>query len=154
MFGNQSVAPHETGEEQPNHRQLDERFTGLHFALVIFTQASIARDPGKRALHHPSSRLAAPPTLARSALHHFEIPAALSFAPDSQLLSPVGGIRPDLLEVWEQWSESGEEVPSTFTIMQIGRGDVDREQQAQRIHEEVAFAPLDVFVRIKPRDAR
>jgi hypothetical protein len=46
-------------------------------------------------------------------------------------------------------SEPGEEAPGTFTIMQIGRGDVDREQQAKRINEEMAFAPFHAFMIIK-----
>jgi hypothetical protein len=45
-------------------------------------------------------------------------------------------------------SEPGEEALGTFTIMQIGRGDVDREQQARRINEEMAFAPFHAFMSI------
>ena len=49
----------------------------------------------------------------------------------------VGGIRPDLFETWKKRCESGEEESGNFTIMQISRGDVDRELKAKRINEDV-----------------
>ncbi len=86
MFGRWlALAPH-TGEEEPNHRRLDQRFTGLDFSLVIFTQSPIARKPPKSSLHYPPARLDTETTLTRGTFHDFEIPTALGYTPGGQFL--------------------------------------------------------------------
>src|SRR5437764_12765977 len=47
MFGNSSDLALHTSEEQTNHCYLDERFTRLHLSLIVLTQSSITRNPGK-----------------------------------------------------------------------------------------------------------
>jgi hypothetical protein len=92
-------------------------------------------------------------TRASRTLDHFQIPATLGKTKLRQLLSSVGGICPDLFEAWQQWGESGKQAPGAFTIVQIGRSDVDRQQEAKRINENVALASLDMLVGVKPADA-
>ena len=65
------------------------------------------------------------------------------YAPSAQILR----------EAWQQWGESGEQALGTFTIVEIGRGDVDRQQEAKCIHENVALASLNMLMWIKPANA-
>ena len=39
-----------------------------------------------------------------------------------------------------------------IAVLHAGGGDDDRQQQAERIDEDVAFAAFDLFVRVKPAD--
>jgi hypothetical protein len=48
--------------------------------------------------------------------------SCLGKAPLGQLLPPVGVIRPDLFEAWQQWDESGEQALDTSTIVHMGLG--------------------------------
>src|SRR6266699_3753082 len=92
------------------------------------------------------------PTGARRALDHFEIPATFRLAPSSQLLSRVRRIDPDLFETWVQWSESGEQAPSPFPIVQISGSDMHSQEKTKRIDENVALASFHAFVCIEPAD--
>jgi hypothetical protein len=123
--------PRQTSEEQPNHRQLDQCFARLDFSFVIFTHSPVARNPTERALHYPSPGQNTEATRAWRALDHFEIPATLRLAPGSQLLPTVRCISPDFFEAGEDWGKSSEQAPSTFAIMQIGRGHVARSAASQ-----------------------
>src|SRR2546426_3916948 len=51
-----------------------------------------------RALYYPAPGLNTKPACAWRALHHLQLPVALSFAPVGQLLPAIGPIGPDLLE--------------------------------------------------------
>src|SRR6266567_8229371 len=50
--------------------------------------------------------------------------------------------------------EPCEQTTSSSGIVCIGRGHVDRDGDAQRIHEDVPFPPFDVFVGIVATDPR
>lgn len=41
---------------------------------------------------------------------------------------------------------------STLTVLHASGGDDDRQQQAERIDEDVAFAAFDLFMRVKAAD--
>ena len=126
---------------------------GRDLSLVILTHSPVARNPTECSLYHPSARLNTEPTLTRFSLHHFQFPLSLRYAPTRQLLSAVGGIRPDLLQMWYKAFQSGEETARPSGVVDIGLGHVDRKRNAQRIHQNMAFAPFHMFVRIKAADA-
>jgi hypothetical protein len=94
----------------------------------------------------------APPTCAWSTLDHLQVPVALSKTKVRQLLTPIGGVGPDLFQAWQERGKSGKQASGTTTIMQVGRGNIDRKQQAKCIYEDVPLTPLHMFVRIKPTD--
>ncbi|GAC1355525.1 MAG: hypothetical protein NVSMB42_13940 [Herpetosiphon sp.] len=58
-----------------------------------------------------------------------------------------------VFEARQQRGKFGEKEPGTSTIVQIGRCDVNRQQKASCINENVALAPLDMLVGVKPADA-
>jgi hypothetical protein len=51
-----------------------------------------------------------------------------------------------------QWSESGEQVPSPFPIVQISGSDIHSQEKTKRIDENVAFASFHAFMCIEPAD--
>lgn len=146
-------APAQTGEEQSNHCYLDEGFTRLYFSLVILA-SSTAREKATQMLALRSIRrgLNAEAACSRRALGDLQVPVALSKAPLGQLLPSGGRIRPDLFETRQHRGESSEQAPGPSTIVQIGRGDVDREQQAERIYEDMTLASFHALMRIKTTD--
>ena len=81
VFGKRLGTPTQTGDQQPNHRDLDECFAGLHLALVILTQAARTGEPTKGALNHPPTRLDTEAAYASRPLYHFQVPVAFQFAP-------------------------------------------------------------------------
>ena len=61
-------------EHQPRCRKLDERFAGLHFALIVFGQPSVANQPGEAALNDPAAWLHAEATAACLTRHDLQLP--------------------------------------------------------------------------------
>src|SRR5260370_42372560 len=92
------IVPGEARCKQPNHRHFDERFASLHFALVVYHQPTVAKQPGECSFDHPAFRLHSESMLTRSALDNFKIPVTHSLAPIGQVFAPVGRVSPDLLE--------------------------------------------------------
>src|SRR5262245_17368468 len=89
-------------DHQASSRERNERLAGLHVALVVLGQSSIARQPGERALHYPAAWLDVEATRARLMLDDLQFPPALLLAPVGQPLASVGRVRPDPLEPWHE----------------------------------------------------
>src|SRR5215472_3762343 len=112
----------------------------------------MARDPAECSLHHPSLGHPAPPTSARCAFHHFEIPFSRDFTPLSQLLPSISRVCPDFGEAWHKVFESSQQTACPSGVMHSSLGDINRERNAERVHEEMTLAPFDALVSIKPAD--
>src|SRR5258708_27355198 len=80
-WGKPSDAPPKARQEHSNQRHFDERFAGLHLALVVLRQPAVARQPREATFDHPPARLHLESTGAPLALHDLEVPTAVLLAP-------------------------------------------------------------------------
>lgn len=62
-------------------------------------------------------------------------------------------VRPDLLQCWVLLFDSVKDEFAPFTALKIGWMDHDPEDQAERVHEDVALAPVDLLGAVKSPDA-
>lgn len=141
--------PPETGYQQPNHGDLDQRLARLDLALEVFTHATIPREPCECAFHDPPFGKHVEASCAWRTCHDFQVPVALLFAPVGQFLATIGSISPDFLEAWDEEFQPRQEPTSTLGVVHVGGRDVDGDRQTQRVDEQVPLAPLHAFVRVK-----
>src|SRR4030095_11313590 len=66
-------------------------------------------------------------------------------APPVSQLSPIGPIDPEQAQLFTGAAELGEEETSPRRVGDGGGGDDHRHQEPQRIDQQMAFAPFDVF---------
>jgi hypothetical protein len=84
---------------------------------------------------------------ARLPCHDLEIPAlALLLAPLRQFLAAIGGIRPDLCEAWDEEREPAQELARADRVMDIDRGDIAGNGQAQGIDQQMPFPALNGLI--------
>jgi len=153
LFGQVSIPPSLARDQLPNHRHLDQRFACLHLALLVFAHPTVPRKPGEGPFYDPPVRLNSESTYARSTLHHFKIPVAHGLAPVGHILTSIGRVSPDFLESWDKVFQSGQQTTGALGVVHTGWGDVHGEGQAQRIHQEMALATFDPFMRVESADA-
>src|SRR5215469_4020327 len=152
MFGHSSCLPSKPGRQQPNHRHLDERFTGLHFALIVLAHSAIAGQPAACPFYDPSFRWNRRPSHPRRMPHDLEIPVTHRFAPVRQVLASIGAVGPDSLEPRDTIFQSRQETTSTLRIMHICRRDIEQEQDTQGINQEMPLPTLHALMCIKAAD--
>jgi hypothetical protein len=151
-------------DHQPRHRHIHERFAGFGQPLVIFAQAAILPQPRQRALdnpalgqhmkaagdgwrllpgRHPHASEAGPPML-----DDLDIPSGQVFGRPTFEPAVVVAVGPQLAETRKPFRQAVEDLNGTIAVGQIGRMHLQRQHQALRIHEEVAFAPLDLLTAV------
>jgi hypothetical protein len=91
---------------------------------------------------------------ACSPFHDLQIPAlTLLQALVSQLLAPIGGVRPNLLEPRHEVRETTQQLAGTDRVMDIGERDVPGDGQAQGVDQQVSLAALDELAAVIAADA-
>ncbi len=120
--------------------------------LRLVTRSVTLSQPGETPLHHPPPRLDREALRLRVAPDDLQLPAAVPLAPSRQLLACIRAIRPDLLQVRDEWGQSGEQSPAADRVMRVRRRDRDRDRQPQRIDEEMALTPFDALVAVVTAD--
>ena len=60
-------------------------------------------------------------------------------------LSPIASIDPEQPQLFTGTAEPGEEETGTRRVRDTGRRDEHGQQESQRLNQQMAFAPLDVF---------
>jgi hypothetical protein len=147
-------------EHAPACGEFDERLGADRQSLVIATEATPARDPGKAALHHPSSGhkqkawlgedgcwigLHHRPIQRRSkTTHHLNVTPYMLFCPFNQL-SPIMTISPDPRKPRKALLKRRKHRLAACEIGKTGSGDLDVHEIALGIDYHVSFAPPDFF---------
>jgi hypothetical protein len=91
---------------------------------------------------------------ARCSFYNLQVPAVtLPLAPVGQLLTAIGGIRPNFLEPWNEERESAKEFARTDGVVDIGGGDVAGDGQAHDIDKQMPLPALHALMGVKATDA-
>jgi hypothetical protein len=141
----------QTTNHQVEHYDLDDRFTGLRQPLIVLAQPPVTIEPAQRALHNPAfgayhEALGNSRSLDDVQPHGPMEPQRLD--PGYQLAG-LGLIGPDHAQARKFVPEDRKDGLRTVTVLHPGRGDDDGQEQPERVDEEMALAPLDLFVGIK-----
>jgi hypothetical protein len=151
-------------DHQSRHRQIHECLAGFRQPLVVLAQAAILPHPRERTLNDPALRQdmkaardrwrllpwcdpdsseTSPPML-----DDLDVPVRKVFcgpAPKSPVVVAVG---PQLADRWKSFGHAVENLNGTVAISYVGRMHLQRQHQALRIHDQVAFAAFDLLAAV------
>ena len=108
-------------------------------ALVVSGEAAAAADPGEGSFHDPTFRQHDEAVLVAAA-DDLKLPATGAGDGGLHLLPLVAGVADDALDEGEAASRLFKERLRTVAILDAGRVNVDGEQQAERVGQDVALA--------------
>jgi hypothetical protein len=146
--------PSQAAHHEMDHRHLDHSFTSFRQEFVIFAQAPVAIEPAKRALHDPALGDDDEPFEAVAAFG--DLQADRSLRPQGPNPVPqrsgIGAIGPDVPEPPIPVAENVEELFRPVAILDAGSRHHHRQDQPERIDEDMALAAFDLFAGIVPPD--
>lgn len=105
----------------------------------IFAHTALAPQPSQRPFHHPAPRSHDKPLDVGRRCDDLQLPGAFGRAPRGPRLSALGAISPDALRARLQRLESNEQTSYPCLVGGIGRRDIDRQEQPERVHRDMAF---------------
>ena len=139
--------------QESNHGDHHQRCACLDLSLVVFAHAPILGQPEEGPFHDPPFRLNSESTCARRTLHHLQLPGH----------PPPCTSRPHLGPGRPRQPRFSSAVGQSILILPADNGRLACQacQPARRtrrtaspcIHQEMALAPFDPFVRIESTDA-
>ena len=137
----------QSSEHETDHGEADEGLDGARVALEVARKPAIATDPRQRALddpalgqHDEARQLAA--------LDDLDRPASGRGDDASHPRPPVAAIADDPLDEREQAAGAPQRFVGTVAILEVGRMDEHAHEQAERVDQDLTFAPGDLLARI------
>ena len=118
--------------------------------LEVLGQAAVAAQMGKGPLDHPTTRLNGEAHLVRLGADDGHPPAEGGLDPVLEL-ALVGTIRPQLLDARKLLVGADQQIEAAIPILLVGGMDVDAQDQAGGVHQQVPLAAEDLF---SPRRSR
>ena len=115
--------------------------------FVIASKATTAADPGQRPLNNPSLREDDKPVPVAAA-HDLEFPGASSGADGLHLAALVARIRDDALEKGKAPARLPQQRFGAIPVLHAGRMNANREEQTQRVGQDVALAAKHLLARV------
>ena len=112
--------------------------------LEVLGHAAVAAEMGEGPLHHPSTRLNGEADLIGRGANDRHPPAEGGFDPILEL-ALVGAIGPQLLDARERLVGTHQQIEATIPILLVGGMDVDAQDQAETVHQQVPLAAQDLF---------
>ena len=123
-------------------------FAALNQRLIVFGKPSILAQPGERSLNNPS--LGKDDKLVRlRAFDDFDDPAVPADRPIDKLAG-ITAIGPDDLKAPPSRTQLPDQQLAAVTVLDVGRVNDQREDQAERVNDDRALAPLGFLARIVP----
>src|ERR1035441_5826369 len=142
--------PSETCEHETNHGQIDHGLAGLGLSFVVAVEPAVAPEPTEGSFHYPASRQ----HLERMefvALHDFQGAAPQVHGPLDQR-ARVAAIGPDMSDAAAHrlalTEEAGQQLSSAIAVLEIGGQHRHQQQQANRVHQDVTLASVDLLARV------
>jgi len=142
---------YQSAEHDADHGEADEGAGLAGVTLEILGKTAAAADPGQGALDDPAFG-ENDEAMQVVALHDLDGPGAGPCENPRQLRPLIVGIGEDALDEGEQAARTAiQDQAGAVAILDVGRVDNDIQQQAERVDEDVALAPLDLLARVIAR---
>ncbi len=131
-------------EHEMDHGEVDHRLADPRPLLVVLRESPIPPEPSKCPLDHPSARQHREADRIRRPLDDLDRPTPRQF---NQLrdLPAIAAIRPDQPQARESPRQLCQDRIRPIPILHARRMHLHREQQSERIHDNVPLAPVHVL---------
>ena len=141
------TCPGQASEHDADHGEANEGCDGSGEAFVVARQASVAADPGEGAFDDPALG-EDDEAVGLAALDDFQEPIAGLSDDGRHLGSLVARIGEDALDEGEQAARRAQQVAGAVAVLHVGGMHDDAQQETERVDEDVALAPGDLFARV------
>jgi hypothetical protein len=143
------IWPGQAAQHDADHGEADEGRDSARVSLEVASEATVVADPGERALDDPA--LGQDDELMQFvALDDFDDPATGGGSGSRHAWSLIAGVGEDALDEGEEAAGTViENQPRPVAILHVGRMNDDVQEKAERIDEDMPFAPRDLLARIK-----
>ena len=162
--GHLGTGTSQPGQHDPGHRQIDEGLAARVRALKIAREATVVRNPGIGAFHHPSfgQHMKAsghdlvplddhsfwcphPAQAGPRVLDDLETHREVVLHPVLERLPSIAAIPPDHLETRQASDQSREQHLASCPVSDISRQHFDAQQQPLRVHQQMSFSAVNFF---------
>ena len=131
-----------------DHGNAYHGFAALNQRLIVFGKPSVLTEPGERSLNNPS--LGQDDKLVRvRTLDDFDDPAVPADRPIHKLPG-ITAVGPDHFKAPPSRTQLLDQQLAAVTVLDVGRVNDQREDQAERVNDDMALAPLGFLARIVP----
>jgi len=131
-----------------DHGNTYHGFTALNQRLIVFGEPSVFTEPSERSLNDPS--LGKDDKLARvCTFDDFDDPAVPADRPVHKL-SGITAVGPDHFKAPPSRTELLDQQLAAVTVLNVGRVNDQREDQAECVNDDMALTPLGFLARIVP----
>src|SRR5687768_9269500 len=132
-----------------NHADLYHCFTVVRSFLAVLAQTPAPRQPNNGALHHPALRQHLEPPLMFCTLDHLNAIANILIDPIVQRVVVIATIAVDDTQTWKRFGiHLGQDILGCNTVVHACRRDQHRQQQTQRIHNQMPLSTFDFLAGI------
>ncbi len=142
-------APCASSDEEADACGDDPGFGAGDGCFEVLGEASIASAPGEGALDHPAARLGREAADAVGAGGDLDRPGSAVGDGVAQLVAAIDAVGEDVPQAGEGPADRLEQRHGAVAVLDIGGVDLEGEQRALRIGDDVALAPLDPLSRIE-----
>ena len=131
-----------------DHGNTNHRLTALNQSLIVFGKSSVLPKPGKRSFNNPSLGENDKRVRIRS-FDNFDNPAIPAHCPIHKLPG-ITTIGPDHFEAPPSRAQLLDQQFAAVTVLDVGRVNDQCEDQAERVNNDMALAPLCFLARVVP----
>ena len=131
-----------------DHGNTYHGFTALNQRLIVFGKSSILAQPSERSLDNPAFGKDDKLVRVRT-FDDFDDPAVPANRPIHKL-SGITAIGPDHFKAPPSRTELLDQQLTTVTVLDVGGVNDQREDQTERVNDDMALAPLGFLARIVP----
>ena len=131
-----------------DHGNTNHRLTALNQSLIVFGKSSVLPQPGKRAFNNPSLGKDDKRVRIRS-FDDLDNPALPDHRPLHKL-SGITAISPDEFKAPPSRTELFDQQLAAVTVLDVGGVNHQREDQAERVNDNMTLAALGFLARIVP----
>src|SRR5712691_367218 len=135
------------GKKEPSCGACDRR-------LEVLGEAAAAAEPGEGALDHPSPGQELEAFDAGRALDDLDRPWATILEGGAQLRAAVNPVSEDVAEPGKAPAQCAQQRHGAVRILDVGLVQAHGEQEALRIGDDMAFAPLDALAGVDAKIGR
>ena len=119
--------------------------------LVVPHQPPRLDQPAEGSLHDPPFRQDLEALHIVATLDDFQLHLAMAFDRGDLLhqLAAIAPVRPDEFQPAVGGGEQSQQQAGTIPILRVGRGDLQREQEAEGVYQDVSLSSCNFLTRIK-----
>jgi hypothetical protein len=130
---------------QVDHADQYPRLAALRQELIVLGQPPVPGQPAEGSLHNPAPFQDDKPLVR--ALDDLDDPGKPIQCPGDELTG-VAAVGPDQLQTRKQPGQPLERQPSAIAVLNVGGVDDNRQDQPQRVDDDVTLAPDYLFARV------